>query len=107
MLTESLRSRSRQPYRFFSAGPESETRGDLTTYVGRACADLARLTVPAVALAAALVAVAGTIGPDARLLSALGRSIARLGALPQRIPYAAAPSEALHNVAVLAQLGFR
>jgi hypothetical protein len=65
------------------------------------------LSVPAVALAAALVAAAGTIGPDARWLSALGRSIVRLGALPHGIPYAAAPSEGWHNVPVLAELVFR
>ncbi len=58
-------------------------------------------------LAAALVAVAGTIGPDARWLSALGRSIVRVGALPHGIPYAAAPSEGWHNVPVLAELVFR
>jgi len=63
--------------------------------------------VPAVALAAAVAAVAGTIGPDARWLSALGRSIVRLGALPHGIPYAAAPSGGWHNVPVLAELVFR
>jgi hypothetical protein len=107
MLTESLRSRSYQPYRFLSAGPESETQSDLTTSRGRPGTLLTGLTLPAVALAAAVVAVAGTIGPDARWLSALGRSIVRLRAVPDGIPYAAASSGGWHNVPVLAELVFR
>jgi hypothetical protein len=107
MLTESLRSRSCQPYRLLPAGPESETPADLTRSRGRPGTLLTGLTLPAVALAAAVVAVAGTIGPDARWLSALGRSIVRLGAIPHGVPYAAAPSGAWHNVPVLAELVFR
>src|SRR5881296_1928348 len=50
--------------------------------------------------------VAGTIGPDARWLSALGRSIVRLGGVPQGVPFATAPSAGWHNVPVLAELVF-
>ena len=64
-------------------------------------------TVAAISLAGALAAVAGTIGPDARWLSALGRSIVRLGGVPQGIPFATAPSAGWHNVPVLAELVFR
>ena len=66
-----------------------------------------RATLPAVSLAAALVAVAGTIGPDARWLAVLGRSIDRLGGVLHGIPYAAASSTGWHNVPVLAELIFR
>jgi hypothetical protein len=74
---------------------------------GRPGAEPAALTVAAVALAAAVVTVAGTIGPDARWLSALGRSIVSLGRLPHGIPYAVASSRGWHNVPVLAELVFR
>jgi hypothetical protein len=61
----------------------------------------------AVALGAALAAVAGTIGADARWLAALGRIIVDRGAIPDGIPYATAPSADWHNVPVLAELVFR
>jgi len=63
-------------------------------------------TVAAISLGGALAAVAGTIGPDARWLSALGRSIVRLGGVPQGVPFATAPSAGWHNVPVLAELVF-
>jgi hypothetical protein len=58
----------------------------------------------AVALGAALAAVAGTIGADARWLAALGRIIVDRGDVPDGIPYASAPSAGWHNVPVLAEL---
>jgi hypothetical protein len=58
----------------------------------------------AVALGAALAAVAGTIGADARWLPALGRVIADRGRIPDGIPFASAPSSGWHNVPVLAEL---
>jgi hypothetical protein len=64
-------------------------------------------TLPAIVLATAVASVAGTIGPDARWLPALGRAILRASALPQGIPYASAPSAGWHNVPVLAELSFR
>lgn len=60
----------------------------------------------AVALGTALVAVAGTIGADARWLSALGRTIVDRGEIPDGVPYASAPSAGWHNVPVLAELIF-
>ena len=60
----------------------------------------------AVALGAALVAVAGTIGADSRWLSALGRVIVDRGGIPNGVPYASAPSAGWHNVPVLAELIF-
>ena len=65
------------------------------------------MTLPAIVLATAVASVAGTIGPDARWLPALGRAILRASALPQGIPYASAPSAGWHNVPVLAELTFR
>jgi hypothetical protein len=65
------------------------------------------LTLPAIVLATALASVAGTIGPDARWLPALGRAILRSSALPQGVPYASASSAGWHNVPVLAELAFR
>src|SRR3954452_23968354 len=61
----------------------------------------------AVALGAALPAVAGTIGADARWLPALGRIIINRGEIPDGIPYASAPSAGWHNVPVLAELILR
>ena len=58
----------------------------------------------AIALGIALVAVGGTIGADARWLSALGRVIVDRGSIPNGIPYASAPSAGWHNVPVLAEL---
>ena len=68
---------------------------------------LAGWTLPAIAFAALLTGVAGTIGPDSLWLSALGRSVLRLGALPNGIPYASAPSSGWHDVPALAELVFR
>jgi hypothetical protein len=58
----------------------------------------------AVALGAALAAVAGTIGADARWLPALGGIIVDRGRIPNGIPWASAPSKGWHNVPVLAEL---
>src|SRR5215831_17933252 len=59
------------------------------------------------ALGAVLAALAGTIGADARWLSALGDIIVRRGSIPDGIPWASAPSRGWHNVPVLAELIFR
>ena len=61
----------------------------------------------AVAIGAALAAVAGTIGADARWLAALGRIIVDRGSIPHGVPYASAPSRGWHNVPVLAELILR
>jgi hypothetical protein len=61
----------------------------------------------AIAIGAALVAVAGTIGADSRWLEALGRIIVRQGSIPNDVPWASAPSDGWHNVPVLAELIFR
>jgi hypothetical protein len=61
----------------------------------------------AVALGAALTAVGGTIGADARWLAALGRIIVDRGEIPNGVPYASAPSAGWHNVPVLAELILR
>ena len=61
----------------------------------------------AIALGAALAAIAGTIGADARWLAALGRIIVDRREIPDGIPYASAPSAGWHNVPVLAELIFR
>src|SRR3954465_41090 len=61
----------------------------------------------AVALGAALSAVAGTIGADARWLPALGRIIIDRGEIPDGAPYAQPPSAGWHNVPVLAELILR
>jgi hypothetical protein len=60
-----------------------------------------------VALGAALTAVAGTIGADARWLPALGRIILDRGKIPDGVPYASAPSAGWHNVPALAELIMR
>src|SRR6266576_7103027 len=60
-----------------------------------------------VALGAALAAVAGTIGADARWLPALGQIIADRGRIPNGVPFASAPSAGWHNVPVLAELILR
>jgi hypothetical protein len=118
-LTQSLRSRSWQPYRLFPPEAESETLAAETGLIGAAVPSanvkqlsrpgelLAGWTLPAICFVAAVVAVAGTIGPDARWLAVLGRTILRLGSIPAGIPFAAAPSTGWHNVPVLAELGFR
>jgi hypothetical protein len=61
----------------------------------------------AIALGAALAAIAGTIGADARWLAALGRIIVDRRDIPDGIPYASAPSARWHNVPVLAELILR
>lgn len=106
-VTGFLRSRSCQPYRLLSAGPKPETPGDDTKFGGRAGTVLAGSTLPALALTALLAGVAGTLGPDARWLSALGATVVHLGAVPHGVPYASAPSDGWHNVPVLAELIFR
>lgn len=63
-------------------------------------------TLPAIVFAAAVASIAGTIGPDARWLPALGRALLRLDSLTHGIPYASAPSAGWHNVPVLAELSF-
>ena len=57
-----------------------------------------------VALGAALAAVTGTIGADARWLPALGRIVVQRGEIPNGVPFASAPSSGWHNVPVLAEL---
>jgi hypothetical protein len=59
------------------------------------------------AAGAVLAALAGTIGADARWLSALGELILRRGSIPDGIPWASASSHGWHNVPVLAELIFR
>jgi hypothetical protein len=58
----------------------------------------------AVGLGCALVAVAGTIGADARWLAALGQAIVEHGAIPHGVPFASAPSGDWPNVPVLGEL---
>jgi hypothetical protein len=75
----------------------------------KALARALELRVSATALAllfvAAVVGIAGTIGPDARWLGALGRTIAH-GGIPRGVPFAAAPSADWPNVPALAELAF-
>jgi hypothetical protein len=113
-LTRSLRSRSWQTYRLLAAETEMETSIDHSREFGwrlnatvRAALVTRSWTFPVVAFGAAVTAVAGTIGPDARWLSVLGRTIVRSGAVPHGVPYAAARSSGWHNVPVLAELCFR
>src|SRR5205823_469556 len=112
-LTRSLRSRSWQPHRLLAAGTEMETSVAGSQALGwrlnttvRAALVTRSWTIPVVAFGAAVAAVAGTIGPDARWLSVLGRTIVRSGAVPHGVPYAAARSSGWHNVPVLAELCF-
>jgi hypothetical protein len=63
-------------------------------------------TSVSIGVACAVAAVAGTIGPDARWLAALGRTIVARGAIPDGIPFAAASSHGWPNVPVLAELTF-
>ena len=65
-----------------------------------------RLTWLSLAFCAGVCALASTIGADARWLAALGREIASLGAVPDGVPYAAAPSVHWVNVPVLGELTF-
>jgi hypothetical protein len=50
------------------------------------------------------VAVAGTIGADARWLAALGQAIVAHGVIPHGVPFASAPSGDWPNVPVLGEL---
>src|SRR5436190_14863089 len=107
MLTRTSRSRSWDSYRLFTAGPELQTQVHDRPAVGGHAASLrGTLTLPAIVLATAVASVAGTIGPDARWLPALGRAILRASALPHGVPYASASSSGWHNVPVLAELTF-
>jgi hypothetical protein len=107
MLTRNSRSRSWVSYRLLAAGPELQTHVDRSGVVGRHAALRGAWTLPAIVLATAVASVAGTIGPDARWLPALGRAILRASALPHGVPYASASSAGWHNVPVLAELTFR
>jgi hypothetical protein len=64
------------------------------------------LTWLATALGAGICAVLGSVGADARWLSALGREIVTHGSIPSGVPYAAAPSVDWVNVPVLGELVF-
>jgi hypothetical protein len=106
-LTRSLCLRSWQSYRFVAAGPEVQTHSDRSDSLGwYAHLKSTGSTLPAIVLAAAVASFAGTIGPDARWLPALGRTILRVAALPHGVPYASASSRGWHNVPVLAELTF-
>jgi multisubunit Na+/H+ antiporter MnhC subunit len=65
-----------------------------------------RLTWLTAAFVTAFCALLATIGADAHWLAALGRRIVELGAIPQGVPYAAAPSAGWDNVPVLGELAF-
>lgn len=65
-----------------------------------------RLTWLAVAFAAGICSILGTVGADAHWLAAIGRTIVAQGAIPAGVPYAAAPSSDWVNVPVLAELIF-
>jgi hypothetical protein len=55
---------------------------------------------------AGAVALAASVGADARWLAALGATIVHTGRIPQQIPFASAPTQAWHDVPVLAELVF-
>ncbi|MBA3734084.1 MAG: hypothetical protein H0W90_02625 [Actinobacteria bacterium] len=65
-----------------------------------------RLTWLAVALAAGICSIFGSVGADAHWLAAMGRTIVAQGAIPTGIPYAAAPSAGWVNVPVVGELVF-
>jgi hypothetical protein len=65
-----------------------------------------RLTWLAVYFGAGACALLSGIGADARWLAALGREIVHRGAIPDGVPYAAAPSMDWVNVPVLGELIF-
>jgi hypothetical protein len=65
-----------------------------------------RLTWLAVYFGAGACALLAGIGADARWLAALGREIVERGAIPDGVPYAAAPSVDWVNVPVLGELIF-
>jgi hypothetical protein len=81
----------------------SRGSSDLRARVAVASARLGLLEL-VVALGAALAAVAGTIGADARWLPALGQIVVDRGRIPNGVPFASAPSAGWHNVPVLAEL---
>jgi hypothetical protein len=60
----------------------------------------------AIAIAAALVGIAGTVGADSRWLAALGNDIVERHSIPHGVPFASAPSGSWPNVPVLAELIF-
>src|SRR5580765_8334150 len=62
--------------------------------------------VVTVAGLAALTALVGTIGADARWLAALGGAIVSRGSIPDGVPFATAPSGDWANVPVLGELIF-
>jgi hypothetical protein len=75
--------------------------------VGREAAPhSSRLTWLAVYFGAGACALLSGIGADARWLAALGREIVHRGAIPDGVPYAAAPSMDWVNVPVLGELIF-
>jgi hypothetical protein len=55
---------------------------------------------------AGAVALAASVGADARWLAALGATIVHTGRIPERIPFASAPAQTWHDVPVLAELVF-
>ena len=63
-------------------------------------------TTVAIAVVVAAVAAVATIGADTRWLGALGKAIVAQRAIPDGVPYAAAPSAGWPNVPVLAELAF-
>ena len=65
----------------------------------------ARLAV-VIALLSGIVAALGTVGADSRWLAALGHVIAVRGAIPDGIPFAAAPTGQWANPLVLAEMIF-
>ncbi|HEX6701917.1 MAG TPA: hypothetical protein VF101_14415 [Gaiellaceae bacterium] len=60
----------------------------------------------ALSFAAAVTALTATIGPDARWLVALGRTVVGRG-IPDGVPFAVAPSADWPNVPILAEVIFR
>ena len=71
-----------------------------------AAARSSRLTWLALAFATAMTFPLVRVGADSRWLAAMGREIVRTGAIPARVPYAAAPSSHWVNVPVLGELLF-
>jgi hypothetical protein len=77
--------------------------------VARAAGSTLARNEPLVVCAALILlccAFFGAVGADARWLAALGRVIAARHAVPQGVPFAAAPSGHWHNVLVLPELLF-
>src|SRR5919197_2721732 len=63
-------------------------------------------TVLVTLFACAVVAMLGAVGADARWLAALGGSIVHARAIPDGVPFAAAPSTGWPNVPALAEILF-